>query len=78
MSPSGCVFDYDKLNDISRTFISRLSTDEVYDQVLLWAKEYNTSLASRLESDPDYAKQIFAIGRNFRMTYGSVHFLGIP
>jgi len=63
MSPSGCVFDYDKLNDISRTFISRLSTDEVYDQVLLWAKEYNTSLASRLESDPDYAKKIFAIGR---------------
>ena len=63
MSPSGCVFDYDKLNDISRTLISRLTTDEVYEQALAWAQEYSPSLADKLMRDPAYAKQILSIGR---------------
>lgn len=63
MSPSGCVFDYDKLNDISRTYISRMTADEVYDEALAWAKSYNEAFAAKLENAPDYAKRIISIGR---------------
>jgi len=63
MSTSGALFDFDKLNDVSKNAISRMTADEVYDSVLDWAKEYDTEFAELLESDACYAKTILAIGR---------------
>lgn len=63
MSTSGALFDFDKLNDVSKNAISRMTADEVYDSVLDWAKEYDTEFADLLESDACYAKRILAIGR---------------
>ena len=63
MSVSGSLFDFDKLNDVSKNVISMMSTDTVYDSVVAWANEYDTELYNALTSDPDYAKSIFAIGR---------------
>ncbi len=63
MSVSGCLFDFDKLNDVSKNVISKMSADEVYEQALAWAKDNDTALAEALASDADYAKSIFAIGR---------------
>jgi len=63
MSVSGCLFDFDKLNDVSKNVISKMSADEVYDQALAWAKENDEKLANALAKDADYAKSIFAIGR---------------
>lgn len=63
MSVSGSLFDFDKLNDVSKNVISMMSTDAVYDSVSVWAKEYDTELYTVLADDPDYAKSIFAIGR---------------
>lgn len=63
LSPSGCLFDYDKLNNIGREIISRMTADEVYAGVADWAKEYDTELFDELAARPDYAKAIFAIGR---------------
>ena len=63
MSVSGCLFDFDKLNDVSKNVISKMSADEVYAQALAWAKDFDTELAAALEKDADYAKSIFAIGR---------------
>ena len=63
MSVSGCLFDFDKLNDVSKNVISKMSADKVYDQALAWARDNDTELAKALESDADYAKSIFAIGR---------------
>ena len=63
MSVSGCLFDFDKLNDVSKNVISKMSADEVYTQALAWAKDYDEELAKALEKDADYAKSIFAIGR---------------
>ncbi len=63
MSTSGALFDFDKLNDVSKNAISRMTADEVYDSVLDWAKEYDREFAELLESAPEYAKTILAIGR---------------
>jgi glutamyl-tRNA synthetase len=63
MSVSGCLFDFDKLNDVSKNVISKMSADEVYEQSLEWAKNNDEALAKALDADADYAKSIFAIGR---------------
>ncbi len=63
MSVSGSLFDLDKLNDVSKNVISRMTADEVYDQTLAWAKENDPGFASILESDRAYAVRILSIGR---------------
>ena len=40
-----------------------MTAEQVYDYTLEWAKEFDDELAQTLESDPDYAKRIFSIGR---------------
>ena len=63
MSASGCLFDFQKLNDVSKNVLSRMTADEVYDKVTAWSAEYDTQLNALLTADPAYAKAIFAIGR---------------
>ena len=63
MSVSGSLFDYDKLNDVSKNVISLMSADKVYEDVTAWAKEFDEPLYQALSSDEAYAKRIFAIGR---------------
>ena len=63
MSPSGCLFDFQKLNDVSKNVLSRMTAEEVYDRVVAWSAEYDTELNAVLTADPAYAKSILAIGR---------------
>ncbi len=63
MSASGCLFDFDKLNDVSKNTVARMSADEVYTSVLEWAKEYDADFAEKLSRDPEYSRRILAIGR---------------
>lgn len=63
MSTSGCLLDFNKLNDVSKNILSRMTTDEIYDTVNEWAKEFDPEFSALLESDPGYAKKIFSIGR---------------
>ena len=63
LNPAGSLFDYAKLVDVSKNVISRMSAEDVYTQLLDWAKEFDTDFAAKLEADPDYAKRILAIGR---------------
>ena len=63
MNPAGSLFDEDKLRDVSKEVISRMTAAEVYDGVLDWAKEYDPDFAALLERSPDYARAILAIGR---------------
>ncbi len=63
MSVSGSLFDLDKLNDISKNVISRMTAEEVYEYTLAWAKENDTDFAKILELDKDYAVRILSIGR---------------
>ena len=63
MSNSGCLFDFNKLNDVSKNVLCRMTADEVYEQVAEWAKENDPELAVPFTANPDYTKAILAIGR---------------
>ena len=63
MSASGCLFDFQKLNDVSKNVLSRMTADEVYDKVTAWASDYDPELNTLLTADPAFALAIFAIGR---------------
>lgn len=63
MSVSGALFDYNKLIDVSKNYISTLSADRVVDSLLEWAKEFDTEFYDKLTKDLNYTKQIFSIDR---------------
>lgn len=63
MSKAGALFDLLKLTDISKTYISTLTADEVYDNVLAWANEYDKAFAEKMTEDAEYAHKIFGIER---------------
>ena len=63
MSVSGCLFDFGKLNDVSKNIISRMSAEEVTKKVTAWALEFDNEFGKELEADPMFAEKIFAIGR---------------
>ena len=63
MSSSGCLFDFNKLNDVSKNIISRMSAEEVTRQVTEWALEYDPEFGKQLAADPSFTTAIFAIGR---------------
>ncbi len=63
MSASGSLFDFDKLNDVSKNTIAHMNTDEVYSQIIAWAEVYDTELFDLFTADPEYAKRILSIGR---------------
>ena len=63
MSNSGCLFDFNKLNDVSKNIISRMSAKEVTEQVTAWAQEYDPAFGEQLARDPAMTEAIFAIGR---------------
>jgi len=63
MSVSGALFDLDKLNDVCKNVISRMSAEKVYDETLAWAADYDQELYELLNRDASYAKGIFSIGR---------------
>ena len=63
MSSSGCLFDFNKLGDVSKNVISKMTADEVTDKVTDWALEFDPEFGKLLASDRELAKAIFAIGR---------------
>lgn len=63
MSSSGCLFDFNKLNDVSKNVISRMTAKEVTDAVTAWAMEYDPAFGQQLSRNPAFTEAIFAIGR---------------
>ncbi len=63
MSASGALFDTDKLNDVSKTVISKMKAQEVVDCLLDWAKEYDTEFYEILSKDIERATAIYNIDR---------------
>ena len=63
LNPAGSLFDYAKLTDVSKNVISKMTAQEVYELLSEWAKEFDADFAAKLESDPEYATKILAIGR---------------
>ena len=63
MSVSGALFDMVKLLDVGKTVISKFTAEEVYNQSLEWAENYDKDLAEILKKDKEYALKVFGIER---------------
>ena len=63
MSTSGCLFDFNKLNDVSKNVLCRMSACDVTAKVTEWAQSFDPEFGAALAADPIYAETIFAIGR---------------
>lgn len=63
LSPSGALFDFVKLNNISKEIISKMTTDEIYSAVYDWAKVNDANLLSLMDANSDYVKAILSIER---------------
>lgn len=63
MSMSGSLFDLEKLLNISRNYISRLTKEEVYEALLAWTKEYDTDFYNLITKYENYTKDILNIER---------------
>jgi len=55
MSTSGALFDMEKLLNIARNYLSKISAEEMYQNTLEWAKKYDTRFADILERNKDVA-----------------------
>lgn len=63
MSPSGCLFDLVKLTDVSKNVISVKKARDIYDSLVIWAKEYDEDFYKLLSRDENYAMNILNIDR---------------
>lgn len=57
------IFDLVKLGDISKNIISKMTAEEVYENTLSWAKEFDKEFAEYLEQNKEYAIKVFSIDR---------------
>ena len=64
MSVSGALFDENKLNDVSKTKIAAMKSDEVYDRLTAWAKEFDGDFYEMLTANSDFTKAMLAIDRD--------------
>ena len=63
MSPSGCLFDLVKLNDVSKNVISVMDADTVYTRVAQWAKEYDADFYIEFTKNPEFSRNMVNIDR---------------
>lgn len=63
MSTSGCLFDFEKLNDVSKNVVSRMTADKVYELASEWAREFSPEFYTEFSKDPSYTKAALNIGR---------------
>ena len=63
MSVSGCLFDFDKLGDVSKNVVSKMTAEQVYEATAKWAKSFDPDFYSVFTRDPDFTKAVLAIGR---------------
>jgi len=63
ITSSNPMFDFAKLNDISKTIISKMSAGEVYNLLAEWAKEFDKEFFEVISSNPEYTKSVLNIDR---------------
>ncbi len=64
MSVSGALFDENKLIDVSKNVVSKMSGEEVSRKITLWAQEFDSQFYTLLSKDEAYTKAIFSIDRD--------------
>jgi len=63
LNKSGALFDFDKLNNISQNYISRLTKNEVFDELEKWAINRDTHLHKKMVQNKEYILNIINIER---------------
>lgn len=63
MSGSGALFDIDKLKDVSKDVISRMTADAVYDAVAAWSADNDPAFHALFTRQPVKTRAFLAIGR---------------
>ena len=63
MSVSGSLFDMEKLRDVSKNVISRMTAEEVYDFVSAWSADNDPEFHDLFVRDPEMTRKFLAIGR---------------
>ncbi len=63
MSPSGCLFDLVKLTDVSKNVISIKKAQDIYNEIKIWAENYDKEFYDLLTRDENYAVSILNIDR---------------
>ncbi|GIN86703.1 glutamate--tRNA ligase [Heyndrickxia sporothermodurans] len=66
MNASGALLDINKLNDISKDVISRLTGKQVFDDLYTWAKEFDSELYTLMDNNKEYTVNILNIGRTIK------------
>ena len=63
MSASGALFDLDKLDNISKNYISKLKATEVFDMLDTWSKEYDKDFNELINKYKEYTTEVLNIER---------------
>lgn len=63
MGISGTLFDMNKVIDISKDFISKLSPNEIFERYSAWAEKYSDKM-SNIIKNTDYAGKVLSIERD--------------
>ena len=63
MSSSGALYDLDKLVNISKNIISKMSKEELTDKAYNWAINYSTELKELIDKDKEYFMDVINIER---------------
>jgi len=61
MGKSGALFDMDKLNDVSKTELSRLTAEEMYDFLNDWVQEFGTDADKTHFENKEYIVKILTL-----------------
>ena len=64
MSLDGALFDFKKVQNISKELMARRTTDEIVSEALEWSSKYSKELYDLICSDKEYFKKIMSIERN--------------
>mgnify|MGYP004659805821 FL=1 len=63
ISVSGSLFDIEKLFNISKNYISKMTSEDLYNEALKWALEFDKELYDLMKKYDKYTKDIFSIER---------------
>ncbi len=61
---NGALFDFTKMDDVSKEWIAKSSIDEFFAEAVAWTTMYDAELTDRMQSDIAYTKKIIGIERH--------------
>ncbi|USN57030.1 MAG: hypothetical protein H6766_00740 [Candidatus Peribacteria bacterium] len=64
LNNSGALVDEEKMRQVNREYLARLSRDELYDEAFAWASNHDADLFTLLEKGGDYIRDALNIERH--------------